>query len=92
MNKPPSYHNPEFDEFAEDYDKALEEGIAVSGEHKEYFAQGRVNWLGRCLATDDFTPTRIRAFNPKARAKAIALLASKFDFGQFRKESKSAFQ
>jgi SAM-dependent methyltransferase len=62
MTKPPSYHNPEFDEFAEDYDKALEKGIAVSGEHKEYFAQGRVNWLGRCLATQGFTPARILDF------------------------------
>lgn len=44
------------------------------------------------IIKEHFTPTRIRAFNPKARAKAIALLASKFDFGQFRKESKSAFQ
>jgi len=62
MNKPPSYHNPEFDHFAEDYDEALEKGIAVSGEHKEYFAQGRVKWLDRRLSCLNFTPARILDF------------------------------
>jgi SAM-dependent methyltransferase len=62
MSKPPSYHNPEFDQFAEDYDEALEKGIAVSGEHKEYFAQGRVKWLDRRLSCLNFTPARILDF------------------------------
>jgi SAM-dependent methyltransferase len=62
MNPPPSYNNPEFDAFAEDYDKALGQGIAVSGERKEYFAQGRINWLVECLAELRFTPARILDF------------------------------
>jgi SAM-dependent methyltransferase len=36
---------PEFDAYAKDYDTALQEGISVSGEDKEFFAQGRVKWL-----------------------------------------------
>ena len=40
---------PEFDDFAEDYDSALARGIEISGEDKEFFAQGRVSWLANCL-------------------------------------------
>src|SRR5262245_30751294 len=40
---------PQFDAFAENYDDALAQGIAVSGEQKEYFAQGRTDWLKGCL-------------------------------------------
>jgi SAM-dependent methyltransferase len=58
MSRPPAINNPEFDAFAENYDEALEQGIAVSGESKEYFAQGRVDWLARQLAALSFTPRR----------------------------------
>jgi SAM-dependent methyltransferase len=34
-----------FDHYAGGYDAALEQGLAVSGEGKEYFARGRVEWL-----------------------------------------------
>ncbi|HEV3059050.1 MAG TPA: class I SAM-dependent methyltransferase [Vicinamibacterales bacterium] len=40
----------DFDEYASDYDAALARGVSVSGEDKDYFAQGRVAWLGRRLA------------------------------------------
>lgn len=54
--------DPEFDAYAVDYDAALERGISVSGEHKEYFAQGRVNWLADRLAKLSVAPTRIFDF------------------------------
>ena len=38
-----------FDEYADEYDSALSEGISVSGEDKNYFARGRIAWLARCL-------------------------------------------
>jgi SAM-dependent methyltransferase len=38
-----------FDEYADEYDSALAEGISVSGEDKNYFARGRIAWLARCL-------------------------------------------
>jgi SAM-dependent methyltransferase len=44
-----------FDSYAHDYDAALNRGLAVSGEGKEYFAQGRVEWLSRCLGHLGFT-------------------------------------
>jgi len=45
----PSLQPPEFDRYAGEYDAALARGISVSGENKDYFAKGRVDWLARCL-------------------------------------------
>lgn len=42
--------NPEFDSFAEDYDGALNQGLSVSGEDKNFFARGRIRWTARCAA------------------------------------------
>lgn len=52
----------EFDRFAEDYDAALERGISVSGEGKDFFARGRVCWLKRELERRAFRPARILDF------------------------------
>jgi hypothetical protein len=38
-----------FDEYAAAYEGALTNAIAPSGETREYFAEGRVAWLKRCL-------------------------------------------
>ncbi len=48
--------DPEFDAFAEDYDAALEKGLALSGEGKDYFAEGRMRWLALRLAERDCQP------------------------------------
>lgn len=58
----PGYTNPEFDEFADDYDAALAKGISISGENKDYFAEGRVKWLARCLKKAGFTPAHVVDF------------------------------
>jgi SAM-dependent methyltransferase len=60
--QPQQHQQPQFDAFAADYDAALNEGIAVSGEDKNYFARGRILWLKRCLSTLDVTPRRILDF------------------------------
>ena len=39
----------DFDCYANSYDQTLAEGLAVSGERREYFAEGRVKWLASCL-------------------------------------------
>jgi SAM-dependent methyltransferase len=49
VNTPLESNNATFDEYASNYDAALAEGISVSGEGKEYFAKGRIQWLARCL-------------------------------------------
>ncbi|HEV2520748.1 MAG TPA: class I SAM-dependent methyltransferase [Candidatus Acidoferrales bacterium] len=70
-----------FDEYASAYEQALSTAIAPSGENREYFAEGRVAWLGRCLnelkqpvgEVLDFgcgdgatTPLLVRALNAKS--------------------------
>jgi len=50
MNAPtPGPHSVDFDAFACGYDAALDQGISLSGETKEFFARGRVEWLRKCL-------------------------------------------
>ena len=53
---------PEFDEYAEAYDRALAEGISVSGEDKTFFARGRVAWLERCLRPLSVRPRTVLDF------------------------------
>jgi SAM-dependent methyltransferase len=38
-----------FDQYASAYEQALSTAIAPSGESREYFAEGRVAWLEKCL-------------------------------------------
>lgn len=49
MKDSPLLDDSRFDEFALDYDSALEQGLSVSGESKEYFCRGRILWLQKCL-------------------------------------------
>jgi SAM-dependent methyltransferase len=52
----PSSLDPEFDAFARDYDAALDRGLALSGERKEYFAGARIGWLRDRLKDLGVTP------------------------------------
>ncbi|MGH9823701.1 MAG: class I SAM-dependent methyltransferase, partial [Blastocatellia bacterium] len=38
-----------FDAYASNYDDAINSGLSVSGENREYFARMRVEWLARSL-------------------------------------------
>ena len=62
MSNQPSWVNPEFDQFADEYERALEKGISVSGETMDFFARGRVSWLARCLTNLAFEPKDILDF------------------------------
>ena len=53
---------PEFDSYAQNYDAALQQGLAVSGESKEYFAEGRVTFLQKCLTRLRHSPARALDF------------------------------
>lgn len=55
-------NQPEFDAFAENYDQALEQGISVSGESKDFFAQERVRWLAGMLVKRGHAVRRILDF------------------------------
>lgn len=52
----------QFDDYADDYDRALAEGLSVSGESKAYFARGRVAWLARVLSKRGFEPASVMDF------------------------------
>jgi len=53
---------PGFDVFSEDYDTALAQGLSVSGEDKNYFANGRITWLAKCLRELQERPQRLMDF------------------------------
>ena len=44
-----------FDEYASSYDRALAQGLAATGEDRDYFARRRVEWLRRCLDRMQFS-------------------------------------
>lgn len=46
---PPPPTQAEFDAYAEGYDEALNKGLSLTGEGKEYYATGRVAWLRQQL-------------------------------------------
>jgi SAM-dependent methyltransferase len=53
---------PGFDAYASEYDAALAEGLSVSGESKDFFAQGRVEHLAGLLQELQFRPGSIMDF------------------------------
>jgi len=67
----------EFDRYAADYDTALARGLAVSGEDKEYFGRGRVNWLGSCLERLAHRPTGVMDFGCGTGSATPLLLSMK---------------
>lgn len=62
MTPPKVSHDTEFDRYAEAYDTALARGISVSGEDRRFFAQGRMDWLDRCLRPRGVTVTNALDF------------------------------
>lgn len=51
-----------FDQYAKNYELALSNALAPSGESRKYFAEGRVEWLKRCLAAESVQPASILDF------------------------------
>jgi len=51
-----------FDRYAGNYERALSNALAPSGESREYFAEGRVEWLRRCLAALSLSPRSVLDF------------------------------
>ena len=51
-----------FDQYAAAYEEALSNAIAPSGESREYFAEGRVAWLKRCLEESRQSPATLLDF------------------------------
>src|SRR5262245_27858625 len=51
-----------FDEYAGRYDSALNMGLSLSGESREYFAQARVDWLAGRLRERGAAPQQVLDF------------------------------
>lgn len=79
-----SFNNPEFDTYATNYDAALAQGLSVSGEDKNYFAEGRVAWLASCLRHLRVRPKAIMDFGCGTGAATpflLDLLSGEFVIG-----------
>jgi SAM-dependent methyltransferase len=48
-----------FDEYAEDYESMLDQGLSVSGEDMHYFARRRITWLAECLRQHQIHPRSV---------------------------------
>ena len=68
----------EFDQYAGEYDEMLEQGLAVSGEGKEFFAQRRIDWLKACMGQLRVAPRRIMDYGC-GTGIAAPLLLDRFD-------------
>lgn len=64
----------EFDQYAQDYDQVLTKGLAVSGEGRDYFAQGRIDWLKARMEDAQFFPRRIIDYGCGSGGTATLLL------------------
>jgi SAM-dependent methyltransferase len=51
-----------FDEYANHYDAALNQGLSLSGESKDYFAKARVRWLSSRLHERGIWPQQVLDF------------------------------
>ena len=60
--KSPNALQPEFDEYAGDYEAALQKGLSLSGEDKHYFANARIRWLVGRLAHLQYLPKSVLDF------------------------------
>ena len=56
MASDPRRQDAEFDDFAADYDAQLNKGLSLTGESKEFFAEGRMRWVRRRLTALGFDP------------------------------------
>ena len=68
---------PEFNEYAADYEQLLAEGLAVSGEDKDYFAQGRIDWVKTCMDQLGVAPQFIMDFGC-GTGSSVRLLHQRF--------------
>lgn len=67
----------EFDPFAESYDQDLAKSLAITGENREYYARGRIDWTAKCLARLNYMPKRILDYGCGDGAN-VPMLAAQF--------------
>ena len=63
-----------FDEYAEDYDSALNQGISVSGESSDFFVRSRIGWLAGHLKNLQEQPRTIMDYGCGTGSAAPSIL------------------
>ena len=58
----PAFDPKMFDAYAAEYDAALQQGLSVSGETRDYFARGRIIWLAKLLTRIGEEPQSVLDF------------------------------
>lgn len=66
----------EFDEFSGSYEDSLQQGLQLSGESSDFFAQQRVAWIERVLHRLEFFPRQILDFGCGTGGSVAHLLDS----------------
>ena len=61
-------------EYAEDYDVALNQGLAATGEGKDYFARSLVEWLARRLRDLPESVRRVMDYECGDGSSSVVLL------------------
>ena len=70
-----------FDDYAQDYDAALNKGLSATGEGRDYFACGRIQWLSRCLRQLSEQPRLVLDYGcGDGSSSELLLSATKADF------------
>ena len=64
----------EFDDYAGHYDSALNQGLSLSGESKEYFAHERVRWLAARLSDLGVQPSHVLDYGCGTGGTSLELL------------------
>jgi SAM-dependent methyltransferase len=64
----------EFDRYAGSYDRALNQGLSLSGESKEYFAHERVRWLAARLSDLGVQPAHVLDYGCGTGGTSLVLL------------------
>ncbi|MGB9233111.1 MAG: methyltransferase domain-containing protein [Terriglobales bacterium] len=67
----------EFDRFVRNYDRDLAGSLAVTGEGRDFYAQGRIDWTAQCIARLRWPVRRILDYGCGAGTNA-PMLAAKF--------------
>lgn len=75
MSAAPEPSPGDFDQYAEQYGRALDQGLSVSGEGQDYFARARVVWLRRRLDALGVKPRHVLDFGCGTGAATPHILA-----------------